>query len=205
MTDKRLLYFALGALAVVGIGAVSVQDTGIQFPDGSVQTTAVTTFYERGFVSVSSNSLASARATATEVPLFSSGPFDVYGKCFKHLTTDEVYASAYVRTSKDLSLLDNADVAGTLGGGAVVDFFNTDTVETERQVGTDTKAGADKGSYHGLAAAWGSDLHAISPDGESLFVWVNTAAANSPLAAGDGPYLPGGDSCIWQGYFIGTS
>jgi hypothetical protein len=40
MKERRLLYFALGALAAVSIGAVAVHDEGIQFPDGTVQTTA---------------------------------------------------------------------------------------------------------------------------------------------------------------------
>lgn len=40
MTEKRLLYFALGALAVVSIGAMGIQDDGILFPDGSFQATA---------------------------------------------------------------------------------------------------------------------------------------------------------------------
>lgn len=40
MTDNRLLYYALGVLTVVSIGAVSIGDDGVVFPDGSVQTTA---------------------------------------------------------------------------------------------------------------------------------------------------------------------
>ena len=52
MTEKRWLYFALGVTTVISIGAVTNQlvpaapagvalsDTGITFPDGTVQTTA---------------------------------------------------------------------------------------------------------------------------------------------------------------------
>lgn len=44
MKEKRLLYFALGILSVVGIGqATSIRNDGLQFPDGSVQTTAAAT------------------------------------------------------------------------------------------------------------------------------------------------------------------
>ena len=45
MKDRSLLYFALGAVTVLSLGGVSaaltLRDDGIQFPDGSVQTTAV--------------------------------------------------------------------------------------------------------------------------------------------------------------------
>ena len=42
MPEKRLLYFALGVLFVVAVGqaAMTIQDDGLQFPDGSVQRTA---------------------------------------------------------------------------------------------------------------------------------------------------------------------
>ena len=40
MTENRLLYFALGVLVVVCVGAVGIEDAGIEFPDGSFQTTA---------------------------------------------------------------------------------------------------------------------------------------------------------------------
>ena len=40
MMMNRLLYFALGVLVVVSIGAVGIEDAGIEFPDGSFQTTA---------------------------------------------------------------------------------------------------------------------------------------------------------------------
>lgn len=40
MSEKRLLYFALGMLTVVSIGAVSLHSNGIGFPDGSFQAVA---------------------------------------------------------------------------------------------------------------------------------------------------------------------
>ncbi len=40
MRETRILYFALGVLLVVSIGAVSLHDDGIGFPDGSFQETA---------------------------------------------------------------------------------------------------------------------------------------------------------------------
>ena len=40
MKERAFLWFAVGVLSVVGIGALSLRDDGIQFPDGSVQTTA---------------------------------------------------------------------------------------------------------------------------------------------------------------------
>ena len=40
MRETRILYFALGVLLVVSVGAVGLHDTGIQFPDGSFQKSA---------------------------------------------------------------------------------------------------------------------------------------------------------------------
>lgn len=40
MKDKSLLYFAVGILTAVGIGAVSIGDNGIVFPDQSLQSRA---------------------------------------------------------------------------------------------------------------------------------------------------------------------
>jgi hypothetical protein len=42
MKENRILYFALGVLTVVSIGAVSLHNEGIEFPDGSFQATAAT-------------------------------------------------------------------------------------------------------------------------------------------------------------------
>ena len=40
MTENPLAFFAIGVLAVLSIGAISLEDNGIVFPDGSFQTTA---------------------------------------------------------------------------------------------------------------------------------------------------------------------
>lgn len=40
MTENRLLYFALGVLVVLSLGAISLQSDGIVFADGSFQATA---------------------------------------------------------------------------------------------------------------------------------------------------------------------
>ena len=41
MGEKRVLYFALGVLAVVAVGqAMAVRNDGLEFPDGSIQVTA---------------------------------------------------------------------------------------------------------------------------------------------------------------------
>ncbi len=40
MRETRVLYFALGVLLVVSVGAVSLHEDGIEFPDGSFQETA---------------------------------------------------------------------------------------------------------------------------------------------------------------------
>ncbi len=204
MSDKRFLYFALGMLTVVGLGAVGIDDTGIQFPDGSMQSTAVVTFYERAAVSASDIDEETARGAAAELPLFSSGPFEAYGKCFADIDDDKVYAAAYVRTTKNRSLLDGVQLSGGLGGGTAGLFFNTDTFEGTRQIGVDNLAQTERGSYFGQSGIFFTNSHAISPDGESLLMWVNTASKNGPLPGGDGPYLAG-DSCIWHGYYLATN
>jgi hypothetical protein len=162
------------------------------------------TVYERGTVSASATDPDVARANATEVPLFSSGPFDVYGKCYADTDGDEVYAGAFIRTSKNRSILENILESGALGGGAPDAFFNTDTDEESRRIGIPFSVAAGEGKYLAEVVVWFPDAHAISPDGESLFAWVNTAAKNGTLAGGNGPYL-GGDSCIWQGFYMQTS
>ncbi len=40
MKENKILYFALGVLVMTSLGAVSLHDNGIGFPDGSFQTTA---------------------------------------------------------------------------------------------------------------------------------------------------------------------
>src|SRR4051812_21096906 len=43
-------------------------------------------------------SSSAARAAAPEVPMYSGGAFDVYGKCFRDTSTDTIYARTYIRT-----------------------------------------------------------------------------------------------------------
>ena len=61
MSERRFLYFALGVMTVVCVGAatnqivplvpagIALSNTGITFPDGSVQTTAAASDVRRGF------------------------------------------------------------------------------------------------------------------------------------------------------------
>lgn len=184
---------------------------GKNLKDGTVgfdKLEGLKTVYKRGAVTEAASDPDVARANAAEVPLFSSGPFDVYGKCYADTDDDRVYAGAFIRTSKNRSILDNIASAGSglknLGGGAPTEFFNTGTPEEDRRIGIPNVAEAGEGKYFGEVVVWFPDIHAISPDGESLFGWVNTAAKNGALAGGDGPYRSG-DSCIWQGFYIETS
>ncbi|MCP4200619.1 MAG: hypothetical protein GY769_01635 [bacterium] len=60
MRETRILYFALGVVLVVSVGAVSLHDNGVEFPDGSFQETAAAGF-------TAANAVQGQVSLATEV------------------------------------------------------------------------------------------------------------------------------------------
>jgi hypothetical protein len=91
MNEKRFLYFALGVLTVVSVGAVSLHDQGVQFPDGTLQTSAAVAAAHPALSSFKHYCTETISATATfnscELPPVPAGKMAVIEFIEGHLTT----------------------------------------------------------------------------------------------------------------------
>jgi hypothetical protein len=150
-----------------------------------------------GFQLVASSASAgdpdSARAAASEVPLFSIGAFDVYGKCFRDTGASATYAETYIRTRVNGSILDSDE--DLFSGNP---FLDTGTAENARQLSQRSQATGSAG----IDADDNGTFGAAAPDGTAITGQVAAAVKNGTLAGGDGIY-GAGDKCVFWGHLIG--
>lgn len=134
-----------------------------------------------------------ARAAAPEIPLYSSGPIEIYAKCYGGPTSTNIDAAIYVRTSQD----------GALTGGEMrypndgPDLLDADTPEADRLlIGAGHPHMDEAESDSGVASVTSHDL--------SVQVTIEgyVAAKGGTLPGGDGAF-GSGDSCIFQGTITG--
>jgi hypothetical protein len=129
---------------------------------------------------------ATARAAAPATVLFKKGVITLYGKCFRDTTANVLRAEIFAASSVNGSLLDGSD---DQSGGAIADFLNPSTPETDRQVDTITASAA-------TAELDESEFVIFGADGTHLLGSTMLGVKNGALAGGDGAYGPG-NACLF--------
>jgi hypothetical protein len=152
--------------------------------------------YKRVTSSASDNDPVVARGAATEVPLLTSGAFDVYGKCFTDADNSTTFAEAHIRTRENGSIFDSPFF--TLNGSGADGYLNTGTAEFPNRTIAQAAAGADSGAIY---PAFVAEFFAAAPGGSSLNGHIGAAAKNGTPAGGNGIYGPG-NVCIFGGNAI---
>jgi hypothetical protein len=142
---------------------------------------------------------AAAQAAASEIPIASTGPLTVYGKCSAEndlAVNPAVNGAVYVRTAQPGAILvsDNADLEGN---GGAPDMLNADTPEDDRGV-------SQSSSYAVAGVANASDHDAITftaaaPNGSSLVGMLTVATKTGELAGSNGIY-GAGPACVFTGF-----
>jgi hypothetical protein len=138
-------------------------------------------------------------AAASEIPIASTGPLTVYGKCSAEndlAVNPAVNGAVYVRTAQPGAILvsDNADLEGN---GGAPDMLNADTPEDDRGV-------SQSSSYAVAGVANASDHDAITftaaaPNGSSLVGMLTVATKTGELAGSNGIYGTG-PACVFTGF-----
>src|SRR4051794_19352897 len=124
---------------------------------------------------------AAARTAAPENVLFTKGQLTIYAKCFRDTTgAGTVFGEIYARTSADGALLEGDD---DLPGQPGATLLNTNTLETDRQLDTQSVNAANQASYDEAEEALTSadlatDLHLVTHIG----------VKQGALPAGDGAF-----------------
>ena len=153
--------------------------------------------YKKVTSSASATPQTAARAAATEVPIFSHGAFDIYGKCFidEAQDPDQLRGEVLIRTRQDGSIVEadeNAEFEGANG------FLDTNTPEEDRiLIVTDRIAGETN-----IDDLSDNDFFAAASDGTSFTGHVDLAIKFGDLPGSEGVYGTG-DVCIFAGYGIG--
>ena len=150
--------------------------------------------YQRVGASASGGSAATARAAAAKVPLFSAGPFDVYGKCYTDTSGPTTHAETFISTRQSGAVFNSA--SDELSGDP---FLDAGIAETAAGI-TDASAGANSADVSGVGSA--ASFSAAAPDGTAITGIAAAAAKNGTPAGGDGIY-GAGEACLFWGNEIG--
>lgn len=150
----------------------------------------------RGGITATDAVLATARAAATKVPLYSKGPFSIYGKCFQ--SGVNVYVGTYIETSVNGAIFDSRDRELT-GGAAEATFLNPTSAETTREVNEEDGVGANNSRFDNEDD---NDFSAVAPDGTSIRGLTLQGVKQGTVAFSGGAYGPG-DGCLWGGFVAG--
>jgi hypothetical protein len=158
--------------------------------------------------------LDTAMAAATQVPVLSFGPFQIYGKCAVDTDgtlddngdgivddNDGTHAELYIKTSVNGAMFDGD--AGQLEGD--LSFLNTNSPEFEPINNDDTQIDTAFAAAPNNAQISGdgenSGFTAVTPEGRVYFGRTGSAAKNGTTPAGDGLYGPG-DACLFWAELI---
>lgn len=138
-----------------------------------------------------------ARAAATPIELHASGPFRLYGKCFRNTSTPTnptVKAELFIATNAPGAVYDGD------GGDSSPGFLEPGTPEIDRMV-TDvaSAAGPDPGTNNLTDSEAGPFWAAQGTSQVTGQLFAGTKVGNP--AAGNGIFGPG-DGCIFGGYVI---
>ena len=145
--------------------------------------------FKRATATASNNDPTAALLAATEVPIMSTGPFDLYGKCAHDTDNDFTFAAVVLRSRQDNSI-------GFFNGGTPT--YLDDAPEQNRFI-TSTAAGNNSGAI----AFFSNGTPAAAPDGTSVIFFPAVAAKNGSPPTGNGIYGEGEDVCLFWGSVIG--
>jgi hypothetical protein len=160
---------------------------------GTVPNAATFSGYSRrGIVRVGASptvngSVEESRAASPEVPLFSSGPFTIYAKCFD--VGASTSSAVFIKTSQNGSILDSSQ--SSLDGAP---FLNPGTLEVDRElrfIGTSVNSPAYSQADGGLFAA-------MAPDGTVIHGDLQLGVKNGNPPGGNGVY-GNGNICLFAG------
>jgi hypothetical protein len=143
--------------------------------------------------SASNDDVNLAREAATEVPLFSVGAFDFYGKCFTDPDNGDTWAEAFIRTHEDGSIL-STESFNYFGAP----YLDRTTAEGERVLNSHA-AGDNEGQGNSPLER---NFFAAAPGGTGINGEVALAVKRGTPAAGNGIYGPG-NVCIFSGFAAG--
>jgi hypothetical protein len=132
---------------------------------------------------------AAARNAAPRTALFEKGSLTISAKCFRDTTANVGYAEIYVETSASGAIF-NGTTDFKVGGPAASDFLNTDTIETNRQLGAQ-QAAAQSAAYNE------GEFTITSADGtQQLVGQTSVGVKNGELPGGNGAY-GSGSACLF--------
>ncbi|MEA2390721.1 MAG: hypothetical protein QOK31_830 [Solirubrobacteraceae bacterium] len=149
--------------------------------------------FDRRFTATNGNSIATARAGAPNVHLFSVGPFEVSAKCFRNTSgTPRTYVEGYVHTSAPGSIVSGSGLTldGTPG------YLEPTTAESARTLFSLNTAD------NAATSSVGTHSSAVAPNGSGFEAEISRFVKAGTPAAGNGPY-GSGNVCIVRGDVIG--
>lgn len=170
-----------------------VKNGSLTAADLKAGTTVDKAIARKRVVATAAGTEAAARLAAPQVVLFSKGALTVYAKCFTDTSGPTTYSEVFIKTSQNGAIFDSRQDSLD-GGPAVTDFLNTDTIEGDRELETDS-TGANNAS---MDSEDDSDFTAFAPDGTTLRGWTGAAVKNGTLPGGNGVYGDG-DACLFTG------
>jgi hypothetical protein len=136
---------------------------------------------------------AAARTAATEIPLFTRGPFSVYAKCFVDTTAATTIGEAYARTTENGAIFDGQ--TDLLDGDPA--YLDTGTAETDRQVDT-----VNSGTNSTTVDLDEEVSGLIAPDGTFVQFHVQLTSKHGAAPGGNGPF-GAGNRCGFSYTIIG--
>lgn len=136
---------------------------------------------------------AAARAAAPEVPLYSKGQLEMYGKCFIDTGTGDIFGEIIARTSANGAILDGADSLPSNDA----ELLDTDTPEEDRTV-------ADEEATDPNVADYGDEEYDLaSADGAVALTGVLGVAVKQGSLPGGNGVFGDGDVCLFHGNAVG--
>jgi len=190
LTGNQILESQLGK-----VPSATTADTAVRAGSAAVVDKLKTVgSYKKVVSSASDNDPNLARDAATEVPLFSVGAFDIYGKCFTDADAPATIVETYIRTREDGSIF--SSVTNALSGSP--NYLNVASAENTRIIGA-TSAGANAAT---VWPAYAGTFFAAAPGGTGIQGVTGIAAKNGAPASGNGIY-GNGNACIFGAHVIG--
>ena len=138
-----------------------------------------------------------ARANADKVPLFSKGPFSIYGKCFTDDSQSDnpwVFGEMFIEINQGGAIFDSDDEDGSGNG-----LLKPSTPEIDRQIGS-TSSAAGTESPGLINAPDASELPFYAAAGSLQInghVFVATKVGQPEV--GNGPFGSGNRRCMFSG------
>lgn len=195
VTGPKLAAGAVDATKIAG-GAI----TGAQIASESLSDKQISDYEVIGnspvrVLATDAGSEAAARTAAPENLLFTKGQLTIYAKCFRDTTgAGTTFGEIYARTSADGALMEGDDDLPGSGPGATL--LDTNTIETDRQLDTESVNVANMAIYDEAEEAL------TAPDGTDLHLLTHIGVKQGTLPGGNGAFGDG-NVCVFGGAIFG--